>query len=65
MINGTNLTSLYTQLDILSLPSVASIFPPFNLEVIRAYCFSIAGVILLEYYQFTDAIQLELQTIQR
>ena len=62
MIKGTSLTSLYTQLDILSLPPVAPIFP-FNLEIIMAYWLSTAGVILLEYYQLTDVIQLELQTM--
>ena len=70
MINGTNLTSLYPLPDILSLLLVAPIFFPFNLEVIMeghimAYYLSTAGVILLEYYQLIDAIQLELQTIQR
>ena len=69
MINGTNLTSLYTQLDILFLPPVAPIFP-FNLEFIMTNylsthrCYT-AGVILLEPYQLIDATQLELQTIQR
>ena len=62
MIKGTSLTSLYTQLDILSLPPVAPIFP-FNLEIIMTYWLSTARVILLEYYQLTDVIQLELQTM--
>ena len=69
MIKVTNLTSLYTQLDILSLPPIAPIFP-LNLEVIKEviivpYCLSTAGVILLEYYQIIDVMQLELQIIQR
>ena len=34
------------------------------LTVIMANCLSTARVILLEYYQFTDAIQLKLQTIK-
>ena len=58
MIIGVSLTSLYTQLDILSIPSVAPIFP-FNLEIIMANCLSTTGVILLESYQLTNAMQLE------
>ena len=63
MIRGASLTSFYTQLDILSLPPVAPIFP-FNLEVIMANCPFTAGVTLLEYYQLTEVLQLGLQTIR-
>ena len=61
MIKGTNLTSLYTLLDILSPPLVAPIFFPFNLKVIMeghimAYYLSTSRDILLEYYQLNDAI---------
>jgi len=67
MIRRASLTSLYTQLDILSLSLSLQLhtFFPFNIEVIMANCLSTAGVILLEYYHLIDATQLELQTIQR
>ena len=64
MIRGASLTNPYTQLGILSLPPVAPIFPP-QFEVITANCLPTAGVTLLGYYQLTEAVQLELQTIQR
>ena len=63
MIRKASLISPYTQLDILSLPPVALIFP-FNLEVIVANCPTTAGVTLLGYYQLTEAVQLGLQIIQ-
>ena len=55
MIKGASLTSLYTQLDILSLSLQFHPFFPFNFEVIMANCLSTTKVILLEYYQLTDA----------
>ena len=64
MIKEVNLTNPYIQLDILSLPPVAPIFPP-NLKVIIANCLSIARVTLLGYYQLTEAVQIGLQIIQR
>ena len=64
MIRGVSLTSPYTQLGILSLPSVTPFFP-LNPEVIIANCLSTAGVTLLGYYQLTEAIQLGLQIIQK
>ena len=57
MIRGASLTSPYTQLDILSLPPVAPIFP-LDLEVIMANYLSTAGVILLESHQLTEVVQL-------
>ena len=64
MIRGASLTSPYTQLGILSLSLQLYPFFPLNLEVIMANCLSTAGVTLLEYYQLTEAVQLELQTIK-
>jgi len=37
-------------------PSSCTYFSPFNLEIIMTYYLSTARVILLEYYQLTDAI---------
>ena len=57
MIKWASLTDPYTQLDILSLPPVAPIFP-LNLEVIIANCLSTVEVILLESHQLTEVAQL-------
>ena len=55
MIREASLTNPYTQLDILFLPPVAPIFS-LNLEVIMANYLSTVGVILLGYYQLTEAV---------
>ena len=58
MIKGASLTSLYTQLNILSFSLQLYQFFPFNIGVIMANYLSTAGVTLLGYYQLTEAVQL-------